>query len=115
MLKMPKFKTTRKQIKDNFSKIFCCGYCELAEITTKSPLLYNSGIYGWNYDVYVFGNIAVTTGYRGMFGKDIPHELLQELQAEKKKANELMWTDSDKYNRICEDIENKLVSWLRTN
>lgn len=111
-----KIKTTRKQIQNSFARVFQCGYCELAEITTKSPLLYNSGIYGWNYDVYVFGNIAVTTGYRGMFGKNIPHELLQELHAEKKKAaNELMWTDSDKYNRICEDIENKLVSWLRTN
>lgn len=113
---MPKFKTTRKQIKDNFSKIFYCDYCDLDELTTKSPLLYNSGVYGWNYDVYVFGNIAVTTGYRGMFGKRIDFEFLQNLQKEAKenqKNNE--WTNTELYHAKKEEIENKLIEWLRTN
>lgn len=112
---MPKFKTTRKQIKDNFSKIFCCGYCDLDEITTKSPLLYNYGIYGWNYDVYVFGNIAVTTGYRGMFGKRIDFEFLRSLQKEAKENQKIMWTDSEKYHAKQTEIEQKLIEWLRTN
>lgn len=113
---MPKFKTTRKQIKNNFSKIFSCGYCDLDELTDKSPLLYNSGIYGWNYDVYVFGSIAVTTGYRGMFGKEIDFDFLRSLQKEAKenqKNNE--WTNKELYHAKKEEIENKLIQWLRTN
>ena len=110
-----KIKTTRKQIKNSFSKIFYCGYCDLDEITTKSPLLYNSGVYGWNYDVYVFGNIAVTTGYRGMFGKRIDFDFLQSLQKEAKENNKLMWSDSEKYHEKQIEIEQKLINWLRIN
>lgn len=110
-----KIKTTRAQIKKCFLKVFCCGYCELSDIVTKSPMFYNSGLYGWNYDVYVFGNIAVTTGYRGMFGKRIDFEFLQSLQKEAKENQKIMWTDSEKYHARQTEIEQKLINWLRTN
>lgn len=110
-----KIKTTRKQIQNSFVRVFKCGYCDLAGITTKSPFLYNSGIYGWNYDVYVFGNIAVTTGYRGMFGKEIDFNFLRSLQNEAKENQKIMWTDSEKYHAKQTEIEQKLIQWLRTN
>ena len=30
------------------------------------PVAYAAGVYGWNFDVYDFGSVAIVTGYRGM-------------------------------------------------
>ena len=78
-----KIRTTRKQIQNSFARVFQCGYCDLQYIFQwYNPSFYNSGIYGWNYDVYDLGNIAITTGYRGMFGERIPGELIKHFDAE---------------------------------
>ncbi len=46
----------------------------------EEPMYYNSGVYGWNCDIYCdFKNdIAITTGYRNMTGRIIPHELIEK-------------------------------------
>ena len=74
-----KIHTTMKAICNNWSKVYQCGYCELQEIMyDEDPWYYNSGVYGWNCDVYadVKHDIAITTGYRNMRGKMIPNELI---------------------------------------
>lgn len=63
---MTKRKVTGKWLKDNLNCI-SVGYCDLQYLLQyESPLYYNCGVYGWNYDVYVIGNYALCTGYRGM-------------------------------------------------
>jgi hypothetical protein len=62
-----KFKTTSKALKDGCSAIIDVGYCDLQNLLKyRSPVAYNSGRDGWNYDVYDVGNgVAIATGYRG--------------------------------------------------
>ena len=63
---MAKAKVTRKWVNDNF---YCCsvGYCDLQYLLhCVSADYYTCGVYGWNFDVYTYGNYAITTGYRGM-------------------------------------------------
>ena len=63
---MAKCKVTGKWLKENFNCI-SAGYCDLQYLLQyESPLYYNCGVHGWNYDVYVTGNYALCTGYRGM-------------------------------------------------
>lgn len=60
-----KYKITQKQTKQNFVKVFKVGYCEIKSIEYfLSPEAYNSGINGWNYDLFAFGKYAICTGYR---------------------------------------------------
>ena len=71
-------KVTRNSIKAN--KVFSIGYCHaqnLLRYAEKSG--YNSGVYGWNYDLYEFphANIAITTGYRPI-GQAVPYELVKK-------------------------------------
>ena len=74
-----KKKTTAKFIKEKHNKIFKCGYCELQQIFQNvEPKYYTCGVYGWNFDCYVEEGIAITTGYRGMVGKDIPKEIIEK-------------------------------------
>ena len=78
---MMKIKTDMKTIKNGYRKVFRCGYCELQSIyRCKEAAFYNCGVYGWNCDIYVDRkrDIAITTGYRNMRGRNIPHELIKK-------------------------------------
>ena len=78
---MTKTHTSMKAIRNNWRKVNQCGYCDLQYIMNgKDPWYYNSGVYGWNCDVYtnVKHDIAITTGYRNMTGKLIPAELIKK-------------------------------------
>ena len=59
-------KVTRKDVQG--FKVLKVGYCKMQNLLKYSggnKVGYNSGVYGWNYDLYKFGlNIAITTGYR---------------------------------------------------
>lgn len=71
-----KAKTTRGQMYRIYGKenIICLGYCVNQRLITRfAPLFYTSGVYGWNADIYDFGNFAICTGYRpfGNESKDL--------------------------------------------
>lgn len=57
---------TRNQIADlSVDKIVTAGACELQDLLSGiAPIGYNVGICGWNYDVYVIGDVCILTGYR---------------------------------------------------
>ena len=82
--------TSIKAIKNNWRKTFRCGYCDLQYIMKGTePQFYNSGVYGWNCDVYCDykNDIAITTGYRNMTGKRIPDEILDKYTKVAKEIN----------------------------
>jgi len=65
-----KYKTTRIQLQKGYANIKSCGYCDLQTLLHyHEPIAYNSGTYGWNYDVYEINGMAICTGYRGMVGE----------------------------------------------
>ena len=93
--------TTIKAIKDRYNgNIYSCGYCDLQMIFKGiEPEFYNSGVYGWNCDVYIIGNIAITTGYRNTYGKKIPHEIISKYNNEISSGADL---NECRYNFIRE-------------
>lgn len=56
-----KLKATRKNITNNFRKIYLIDY---AYGFLPEPFAYNSGIYGWNWNAYDLGNICLVEGVR---------------------------------------------------
>jgi hypothetical protein len=101
---MSKTKTTMKAIKNNWSKVYMCGYCDLQYIMKyNEPAFYNSGIYGWNCDVYVdyARDIAITTGYRGI-GQRIEESIIKKYSDAAKKITE------NTFNSPYEDIKKAL-------
>lgn len=61
-----KMEMTRNQIADlPVDKIVTAGACELQDLLSGVDSIgYNAGICGWNYDVYIIGDIGILTGYR---------------------------------------------------
>ncbi len=81
---MSKIHTSMKYVSNYWNKVFRAGYCDLAYIFRyEEPQYYNSGVYGWNCDIYCdfARDIAITTGYRNMRGQNIPSEILQKYTA----------------------------------
>lgn len=81
------FKTTAKNIRENGRFTCKVGYCELPHLLRDlSPIAYNYGVYGWNFDVYDIDGYTLTTGYRNMVGNRLPYELTEALE---KKAEQI--------------------------
>lgn len=99
-----KTKTTIKAIKERYGKIFYCGYCDLQNIMKYTePTHYNSGVFGWNCDIYTEYGIAITTGYRNMAGKRIPDEIIEKYDTIAKEI--LKNTFKKDYDKIKEELE----------
>lgn len=79
-------KITIKETKRIYNHIIKVGYCELQSLLNLiSPSAYTSGVYGWNADVYDFGDIAIVTGYR-TFGNIVASRELCKEYEQKAKA-----------------------------
>ena len=92
-----KFKTTKKDVMNSYSKVIGVGYCSLQNLLNcESETAYTSRREGWAADIYDFGNTAIVTGYAS-FGNIRPsYDLCQkyETAAEKIRCNyELQWAE----------------------
>jgi hypothetical protein len=77
-----KYKTTKKAVKESFTKVFAVGYCDLSDLLRfEDPRAYTCGVYGWNADIYEFGGVAIATGYRP-FGQDIPATIVRKYEGQ---------------------------------
>lgn len=56
---------TRKEVARMFDTvIFCDEITNIADICGIRPEYYNAGGFGWNWDLFNFGGVAVVGGYR---------------------------------------------------
>ena len=89
-----KYRTTQKAIKAGFHKVIKVGYCDLQSLLNcETEKAYTAGVYGWNADIYDFGNVAICTGYRpfGNVSTD--------------------YNTTSKYEKLAEEIIKNIYSW----
>lgn len=110
---MAKANVTRKWVNDNY---WCCsvGYCDLQNLLRyQSASYYTCGVYGWNFDVYIFGDYAITTGYRGMIDnvKKDYYSLIHEYDD---KARELLKEQWERpHDELKAEVNNLLNEFLQ--
>ena len=62
-------KLTRTTVQALSEKQIRLGYCEASYLLRPLERIgYNSGVYGWNYDAYLYKGVVISTGYRCMIG-----------------------------------------------
>lgn len=104
---MKKQKIAMTMLKQYGFKIFSAGYCELQDVIPNGYYqFYNSGVYGWNCDVYIdfVNHVIITTGYRNMRGATIPSELVKKYSDVAKEIRKNYRYD-DYLNRINENAK----------
>ena len=75
----------KKDVMENYFTI-SIGYCDLQRLLRyEDKIGYTCGVYGWNADIYVLGNVAIVTGYRpfGEWGK--PQGIVKKYEDKAKK------------------------------
>jgi len=107
---MNKIKTTAKAVRNAFDKIIALEPCEAVELLRAHyPLLCTSGMYGWNFDVYIVDDTAICTGYRGMTGIRPDHELVKSYED---RAREI-WNEFNRpYKERVEQVDALLMSFI---
>jgi hypothetical protein len=98
-----KYRTTLKAVKNNFGKVLAVGYCGAVNLLRYSaPFGYACGVYGWNFDAYEVGGVAICTGYRPT-GKAVKCDLLREYEAKAEKiAKRKSWKRETKARKVAE-------------
>lgn len=85
-----KIKITNKFVKSNYAiRIYCDNLRLLQYLDCK---MYNCGVYGWNYDLYEYKDVALLTGYR-----NIPYNV-RSITLENKYNKLYNEIDKSKYN-----------------
>ena len=75
-----KTKVTRKCIKESFSTIISVNYASLQHLLTyETPQYYCTRAQDWACDIYIFGNVAIVTGYDPFGNVEPSHELRKEV------------------------------------
>ena len=104
-----KLKATRKQIVNNFSKIYLIDY---KYGFLPDAFASNSGYLGWNWNAYAFGNICLIEGYRS-FPKhrrlpESAKQIIKEYKMESLDAtfNEQLEIDKKYLNKFIEALLN---------
>lgn len=77
---MSKIKITNKDVKNYYNRILDCGSQSAGYLLGySSARFYNCGVYGWNYDIYDFGDTCLMIGDRtGSFGRKADYSMLHD-------------------------------------
>ena len=82
-----KFKTTNKAVNEGYCKVKRLGYCAAQYLLAfESPVAYTAGTNGWNSDIYDFGNLAISTGYRPT-GESVDYEIVDRYEKQAQQIN----------------------------
>ena len=105
-----KFKTTKKEMRDNYY-IIGAGYCSMQYLLYyKNPIAYSSGVYGWACDYYDIDGVIISTGYSYIASKNTKasYELIKEYEL---KAEKIIYNHNLKYDTKKKKV-NKLLNDL---
>lgn len=104
-----KVKATMKVL-NNYTYVYRCSYCDLQNLFKLiEPKYYNTGVYGWNCDIYCFGDIAITTGYRNLKGKRIPDNLIKEYN----ELAKLLFEQRLSYNELKTELNIYIMNFIQ--
>lgn len=105
-----KFKTTRKEINQNYNRVICVGYCKMDYLLTNhNPIAYTSGAGGWYCDIYDINGIAISTGYQP-FGNIHPdYNTIKKYEDEARKIRGDSWGN---YQNMIDKIDQLLNQFI---
>ena len=98
---MSKIKMSRADVLRCWPRVWSLGYCEMSEALRllDGPRGYACGVYGWNYDVYDVGGVAVCTGYRDMPGADVPRWFVRKWEKRARRVSSIGFVKCGEYER----------------
>ena len=105
-----KFKTTKKEMKENYSRIIKLGYCSAQNLLRYlDPIAYSSGRDGWSCDYYDVKSVLISTGYQPIGNIEPDYELLKEYDD---KAHQAAFNNSIDYEQRKTEVTRLLYEYI---
>lgn len=105
-----KFKTTRTEINQNYQNVICVGYCKMDHLLNgKNPIAYNSGVGGWNCDIYDVNGVAIVTGYRPWGNIRPDYETIKKYEDDARKIACNSW---ENYQNMADKLDQLLNQFI---
>lgn len=106
-----KFKVTKKEMRDNYSRIIGLGGCRLQSLLShKEPIAYSCGVNGWSCDYYVVDGVLISTGYSPLSNKGLTHiPTYEERDILERLSDAIRYDDSKSYEEQSKSLD-KLLS-----
>ena len=108
------FKTTKKAIRENFSKIIGIGYCNAQYLLQfNDRFAYSAGANGWACDYHKIGNVCISTGYNYISTIKPTYELIDKYNKEAEKIAldySIEWQERrEQVNKLLEEFVNECI------
>ena len=106
---MSKYKTTKKAIKEDYSKIAMVGYCDAQNLLKyEESIAYSTRAEGWACDYYDINGVLISTGYAPIDGRNThcSYDIV-------KKYDDQARTISDNYNLTYEQQKEQVTALLQ--
>lgn len=109
-----KYRTTKKAIRENYSRIYSIGYCNLQWLLKYlDPVAYSAGVNGWACDYYEVDGAVISTGYSPI-GRKVDYDLQREYD-EKARAiacnYSLSWEEQTaRVNNLLHEFMEKIAA-----
>ena len=104
-----KTQTTNKQIRNNYKTIIKVGYCNLQRLLMREQVrYYTAGVNGWNSDIYIIENVAISTGYNPIGSIKPSYEVLCKYE-EKAKQITNKYMDYEKQKKMLYKLIIKFI------
>lgn len=105
-----KFKTTRKEITQNYKNVICVGYCKMDYLlSNQQPIAYASGVDGWKCDIYDVNGVAIVTGYRPFGNINPDYDTIKKYEDEARKIVCDSWGN---YQNMIDQIDQLLNQFI---
>ena len=106
-----KFKTTKKEIYQNFNSVISIGYCDAQYLLQgKNPIAYNAGYYGWNCDIYDINGVAIVTGYRPWGNIHPDYNTIKKYDDE---ARQIRGDSRRNYQKMLDQVDQLLNQFIK--
>lgn len=104
-------KLSQRDLRNNY-KCYATGYCSIWNLTRgRDRNGWNSGVYGWNFDAYISGNVCITTGYRPI-GKWIDTDYVSEFENRAKALwDECTWVSD--YSETKQKVDDLFAEFIK--
>lgn len=107
---MKKMKVTTKEIKRTYKTIINLVYDTDYLFPDADAIAFNSGVYGWNYDLFTVNNVAILRGYRVPCGF-IPDKEVTELYNNKaKELEKIRYTNKKAYMEALYNLQVEYIN-----
>lgn len=105
-----KFKTTKKEINQNYQNVIRVGYCKMNSLlTNQKPIAYCAGGDGWHCDVYDVNGVAIVTGYTP-FGNIRPDS--ETIKKYEDEARKISWDSWEDYQKMLDKLDQLLNQFI---